>query len=91
MLFLLGRGRYEDAIRRQIQRLGLSSVVTLAHPRGDVTGALRNADIFVLPAETPLIAGLKRLCRGLSAARASSLVPQFSWFIYQYTPAGRIY
>lgn len=53
MLFLLGRGRYEDAIRRQIRRLGLSSVVTLAHPRGDVTGALRNADIFVLPAEAP--------------------------------------
>ena len=53
MLFLLGRGRYEDAIRRQIRRRGLSSVVTLAHPHGDVTGALRNADIFVLPTETP--------------------------------------
>ena len=53
MLFLLGRGRYEDAIRHQIRRRGLSSVVTLAHPRGDVTGALRNADIFVLPTQAP--------------------------------------
>ena len=53
MLFLLGRGRYERAIRQQIRRRGLSSVVTLAHPRGDITGALCNADIFVLPTETP--------------------------------------
>ena len=53
MLFLLGRGRCEDAIRRQIRRRGLTSVVTLAHPSGDVTGALRNADIFVLPTEAP--------------------------------------
>lgn len=55
MLFLLGRGRCEDAIRRQIRRRGLSSVVTLAHPHGDVTGALRNADIFVLPNGKPTL------------------------------------
>lgn len=55
MLFLLGRGSYERAIRQQIHKRRLSSVVTLAHPSGDLTGALRNADIFVLPSETPLL------------------------------------
>ncbi len=49
MLFLLGRGHRESAVRRLIRERKLSSIVTLAHPHGDLTQALHNADIFVRP------------------------------------------
>lgn len=55
MLFLLGRGRREERFRKLIRDRGLSSIITVAHPIGDVTQALRNADIFVLPAQVPIL------------------------------------
>jgi glycosyltransferase involved in cell wall biosynthesis len=49
LLFLLGEGRYEPFLRRQVREEGLSDCVTFAHPLGDVGPALRSADIFVRP------------------------------------------
>jgi glycosyltransferase involved in cell wall biosynthesis len=50
MLFLLGRGRQEAALRRLIRERRLSACVTLAYPAGDCAQALHSADIFVCPA-----------------------------------------
>lgn len=50
MLFLLGEGRREVPLRRLVRQRDLSSVVTFAHPLGDVATAMHSADIFVDPA-----------------------------------------
>ena len=57
MLFLLGHGRGEDALRSRVRERRLSAVVTVAHPIGDLTQAMRNADIFVLSAKVPILSG----------------------------------
>ncbi|UCC31469.1 MAG: glycosyltransferase family 4 protein [Phycisphaerales bacterium] len=49
MLFLLGTGRQEPALRRMIHGRALSPCVTLAHPTGGVAQAFHSADIFVRP------------------------------------------
>ena len=49
LLFLLGQGTQEPALRNMIRRRGLSSCITLAHPAGDLTRALHGIDIFVQP------------------------------------------
>ncbi|MGB2987565.1 MAG: glycosyltransferase family 4 protein [Phycisphaerae bacterium] len=49
LLFLLGQGRQESALRRMIRERKLSSCVTLAHPAGDPSQAMHSADIFVRP------------------------------------------
>lgn len=49
LLFLLGQGRREGALRKFIRRHRLSSAVTLAHPGGDLTDTVKSADIFVRP------------------------------------------
>lgn len=51
MVFLLGRGRHDEPLRRAVRRLGLTSIVTFANPMGDLSTALRSADLYVLPAE----------------------------------------
>ncbi len=51
LLFLLGRGRQDEALRRLVRRLDLTSVVTFATPMGDKDPVLRSADIFIIPAE----------------------------------------
>ena len=53
MLFLLGTGKHEPALRRMIRERGLSSCITLARPSGDLTGALHSGDIFVEPSARP--------------------------------------
>jgi glycosyltransferase involved in cell wall biosynthesis len=53
MLFLLGTGMLEPALRRLIRERGLSSCITLARPSGDLTGALHSGDIFVEPSARP--------------------------------------
>ncbi len=50
MLFLLGEGPRERAIRRVIRERNLTSLVTLARPDGDRLEVLRSGDILVEPA-----------------------------------------
>ena len=50
LLFLLGKGAREGAIRRLIRDRKLSSCVTLSRPAGNLSEAIHSADIFVLPA-----------------------------------------
>ena len=49
LLFLLGEGRQESALRRRVHEQGLSESITFAHPGGDVSQAMQGADIFVRP------------------------------------------
>ena len=49
MLFLLGTGLQEPALRRMIRGRKLFPCVTLAHPAGGVAQAFHSADIFVRP------------------------------------------
>lgn len=51
MLFLLGRGRQDDALRRRVRELGITSIVTFATPMGDKDPIFRSADIYINPAE----------------------------------------
>ncbi len=48
LLFLIGEGPHESAIRRLVRERGLSDVVTLAKPTADVIEIMRAADMFVL-------------------------------------------
>lgn len=49
MVFLLGEGNKESYFRRMIRERKLSSWITLVNPMGDLTQAMRSADIFVRP------------------------------------------
>jgi phosphatidylinositol alpha-1,6-mannosyltransferase len=49
LVFLLGRGRFESTLRRQVRELGLNSQVTIAAPMGDPLDAMKGADVFVRP------------------------------------------
>lgn len=49
MLFVLGQGSREHALRREIHERRLAACVTLAHPAGDLSQAMHSADIFVRP------------------------------------------
>ena len=76
MLFLLGRGRHESALRRMIRDRKLASFVTLAHPSGNLTRAMYSADIFVRPStDTAFNAdGLQALGAGMAVVAMSSSV-----------------
>lgn len=49
LVFLLGRGRFESNLRRQVRELGLDSQVTFAAPMGDPLDAMKGADVYVRP------------------------------------------
>jgi hypothetical protein len=49
LLFLLGQGSQDAALRKMVRKEKLSSAVTFANPRGNLTRALESADIFVRP------------------------------------------
>lgn len=49
VLLLIGEGEYEDRIRRQIERLGLTDSVRLLGVRKDIPKLLSAMDVFVLP------------------------------------------
>lgn len=68
MLFLLGEGKRESALRRMISEHKLSGYVTFAHPSGDPTRAMYSADIFVRPsADTAFQAdGLQAMGAGIA-------------------------
>jgi len=55
MVFLLGRGPTERAIRRMIRERKLSAFVTIARPAGDLSDAMRSADLFVRPSADTII------------------------------------
>lgn len=69
MLFLLGRGKHEEALRHRARERGLASMVTLAHPLGSLGGALQSADLFVEPASRELVS-----IRSLEAMAAGVVV-----------------
>ena len=47
MVAVMGKGRKEKAIRRQIRDLGLSSIVTVVPPMGPIRAILSGADIYL--------------------------------------------
>jgi glycosyltransferase involved in cell wall biosynthesis len=49
MLFLMGQGKQESTLRRQIRERRLSGCVTLASPAGDRAQAMHSADLFIRP------------------------------------------
>ena len=49
LVFLLGRGSRESALRRSVRRRNLSSCISFAQPLGDSSPAMHSADIFVRP------------------------------------------
>ncbi len=49
LVFLLGQGKQESALRRLARLRGLLACVTFAQPLGDVADAMQSADIFVRP------------------------------------------
>lgn len=49
MVFLLGAGPREGALRRLVRERGLSASVTFANPTGDLKDAMRSTDIFIRP------------------------------------------
>lgn len=56
LLFLLGHGRRERALRRLVRDRKLSPCVTFARPMGDPASAMQGADLFVRPsADTALV------------------------------------
>ncbi len=49
LVFLLGKGPQESALRRLVGSRNLRARVTFAQPLGDIAGAMQSADIFVRP------------------------------------------
>ncbi|MFQ5589766.1 MAG: glycosyltransferase family 4 protein [Phycisphaerae bacterium] len=49
MVFLLGQGPHESALRRLVRLRNLAACVTFARPLGDVADAMQGADIYVRP------------------------------------------
>ncbi len=76
MLFLLGEGRQESALRRDIHERKLSSCVTLAHPAGDLSRAMQSADIFVRPSSDSAVAEqcLQAMGAGMAVVTCQSAV-----------------
>lgn len=76
MLFLLGAGRREAAYRRLIRERNLAAVVTLSHPKGDLSQALDGADMFVRPsADTAFHAGtLQAMAAGVAVVSSPNVV-----------------
>jgi glycosyltransferase involved in cell wall biosynthesis len=83
LLFLLGRGRQELALRRLARDRKLASCVTFAHPLGDPTPAMSSADIFVHPAEDTFFT-----VGGLQAMGAGVVVVAFASAICDYYRPG---
>ena len=68
LLFLLGRGRREPALRRMVRERGLASSVAFAHPLGDLAAAMESADLFVRPAaaEAFTVDSLQAMASGMA-------------------------
>lgn len=76
MLFLLGHGRKESAIRALIRRRNLSSSVTIARPDEGLTHPMQAADIYVRPTSSAHVsaAPLIAMANGMVVVAPSSAV-----------------
>jgi len=74
--FLLGEGPQESLLRRLVRRRGLSTLVTFAHPAGDLTQAMHHADMLVCPAPDEEFAadGLTAMGAGMAVVALSCAV-----------------
>lgn len=50
LVFLLGEGPRETALRKLIRTRGLGAQVTMAHPGGNLLQTMHNADVYIRPA-----------------------------------------
>ncbi len=76
LVFLLGTGRQERALRRVVRDRKLSSWITFVRPLGDLTQAMTGADIFVHPAEDTFftVRGLQAMGTGMVVVTCPSPV-----------------
>lgn len=76
VVFLLGRGRQERALRHQVSARGLSAWVTFANPLGDPLDAMEGADLFIRPsADTAFtVDALQAMGAGLATVTFTSPV-----------------
>ena len=76
LLFLLGQGNQESALRRLVRARKLHSQVTFARPMGDPASAMQGADVFVRPsADTALVDDtLQAMANGVAVVAAYSPV-----------------
>lgn len=76
LVFLLGRGRQELALRRLARERKLSSCVTFANPLGDVAQAMSSADIFVHRAEDTFftVGGLQAMGAGVAVVAFANTI-----------------
>lgn len=68
LLFLLGTGAKETALRRLAHDRGLDRCVIFSHPTGDLVQAMQSADIFVHPSEDAALSadGLSAMGNGMA-------------------------
>jgi len=79
LLFLLGEGRREGALRKQARTLDLSGSVTFAQPGGDPTPAVESADVFVDPRVDSAV-----FSESLEAMGAGVAVVSFAGDVYDH-------
>lgn len=83
LLFLIGEGPHESALRKLVNERKLSDVVTFARPTADVTEIMRAADMFVLAPGDDHIAA-----RPLQAMASGTVVVCFADGIDDFLLAG---
>lgn len=85
LLFLLGRGKQESALRRAVRERNMASFVTFAQPVGDTVHAMQSADVFVRPSMDTgfTVDGLQALGVGMAVATIAS--PVCSHFRHEET------
>lgn len=76
VMFLLGQGQQESALRRLVQKVGLLPHVTFANPRGDVGHVLAGSDVFVRPSvDHAFFAGsLQAMAAGMAVITCTNTV-----------------
>lgn len=76
MLFLLGTGREDPAMRRMVRQSGLSHAVTFATATGEMTQVLEHTDIFVDPDPSPVLTegGLLAMAHGIAVVAMPNAV-----------------
>lgn len=85
MLFVLGQGSWEHALRREIHERRLSACVTLAHPAGDLSQAMHSADVFVRPRTDTAFTENSLQAMGAGMAVVTCPSPVFDFFRHRET------
>ena len=85
LLFVVGAGPAEPALREQTRRLGLGQRVTFAPPTSDASGVLSAADLFVLPRRESSVCleSLEAMAAGLAVVAADGGVAD--WLLDETT------